>query len=75
MKKTTFFVRIFDISPRVFTQIPGRRTLWMRNLILHPTSSSDRNLSKNTRRYVNNTNRKVVFFFSSSKINKYYFLF
>ena len=34
----------------------------------------DRNLSKNTGRYVKNTNKKVVFFFSSSKINKYYFI-
>ena len=31
------------------------------------------NLSKNTGRYVENTNKKVVFFFSSSK-NKYYFI-
>ena len=35
---------------------------WMRNLIPHPTSSLDRNLSKNTWRYVENTNKKVVFF-------------
>ena len=38
------------------------------------TSSLDQNLSKNTKRYVKNTNKKVVFFFSSSKINKYYFI-
>ena len=49
-------------------------THWMRNLIMHPTRSRDRNLSKNTRIYVKNTNKKVVFFFSSSKINKYYFI-
>ena len=49
-------------------------TRWMRNLIPHPTSSLDRNLSKLTGRYVKNTNKKVVFFFSSSKINKYYFI-
>ena len=41
-------------------------THWMRNLIPHSTSSPDRNLSKNTGRYVKNTNKKVVFFFSSS---------
>ena len=35
---------------------------WMQNLILHPTSSLDRNLSKNTWRYVENTNKKVVLF-------------
>ena len=39
MKKTTFFVRIFDISAFPFTQIPIRRDRWMQNLILHPTST------------------------------------
>ena len=37
MKKTTFCVHIFDISPCVFTQILSERAHWMRNLILHPT--------------------------------------
>ena len=49
-------------------------TRWMRNLILHPTSSLDRNLSKNKGRYVKNTNQKSSFFHSSSKINNYYFI-
>ena len=31
IKKYTFFVCIFDISPRVFTQISIRRASWMRN--------------------------------------------
>ena len=31
IKKTTFFVCIFDISPRVFTQISIKRDRWMRN--------------------------------------------
>ena len=39
MKKTTFFVRIFDISPCVFTQILRGRAHSMRNLIPHPTST------------------------------------
>ena len=39
LKKTTFFVRIFDISHCVFTQILIRRARWMRNLIPHPTST------------------------------------
>ena len=34
MKKTTFCVRIFDISPCVFTQISSERACWMWNLIL-----------------------------------------
>ena len=37
-------------------------TRWIRNLIPHPTSSPDLNLSKNTGRYVKNTNKKVVFY-------------
>ena len=47
-------------------------TRWMQNLIPHPTSSPDWDLSKNTGRYVENTNKKNSF--SSSKINKYYFI-
>ena len=39
LKKTTFFVRIFDISHCVFTQILIERARWMWNLILHPTST------------------------------------
>ena len=31
IKKTTFFVRIFDISPCVFTQISIERAHWMQN--------------------------------------------
>ena len=35
----------------------------MQNQILHPTTSPDRNLSKNTGRYVENTNKKSSFFY------------
>ena len=38
-KKTTFCVRIFDISPCVFTQISIGRARWMCNLIMHPMST------------------------------------
>ena len=127
MKKTTFFVQSFDISPCFFTQILSGRARWMWNLILHPmsthtsyfwwtplpqiqeipekmwwwhhhhfflgiscfwgsgvhqkyamwvligceiksphpTSSPDRNLSKNTGRYVENTNKKSSFFYDT----------
>ena len=34
--KKLLFVRIFDISPCVFTQISSRRACWMYNLIPHP---------------------------------------
>ena len=36
----------------------------MENLIPHPTSSPNRNLSKNTR-YVENTNKKSSFFYDT----------
>ena len=39
IKKTTFFVRIFDISPCVFSLISTGRVRWMHNLIQHPTST------------------------------------
>ena len=74
IKKSTIFVCIFNISHYVFTQISIEKAHWMWNLILHPMTSPGRNLSKNTGRYVKNTNKKVVFFFSSSKINKYFII-
>ena len=39
LKKTTFFVGIFEISHCVFTQISIGRARWMRYLIPHPTST------------------------------------
>ena len=45
------------------------------NLIMHPRSSSDQNLSKNTGRYVENTSKIVVFLFSSSKLVNIILLF
>ena len=116
INKTTFFVCIFDISPRVFTQILNGRARWMRNLIPHPTSthstssfrffryflflgqqgpsklcrvgtrwmwnliphptsSPNRNLSKNTGRYVKNTNTESSFFFLPPKLINIILLF
>ena len=75
IKKTTFFVHIFDISPWVFTQISIKRAHWMRNLMLHPVSSLDQNLSKNIGRYVENTNKKVVFYFLPPKLINIILLF
>ena len=39
MKKTTFCVHIFDISPYCFTQILSGRACWMHNLIMHLMST------------------------------------
>ena len=69
-----FFRYFLFLGQRGPSKVCRVGTRWMQNLILHPTSSPDRNLSKNTGIYVKNTNKKVVFFFSSSKINKYYFI-
>ena len=60
IQKTTFFVRIFDISPCVFSRILIGRSCWMQNLIPHSMSPPNRNLSKKMGRYVENTNKKVV---------------
>ena len=38
-EKTTIFVRIFDISPYVFTHISRGGACWMWNLIPHPMST------------------------------------
>ena len=39
IKKNYFFLRIFNISPCVFTQISIKRDHWMQNLITHPMST------------------------------------
>ena len=61
-EKNYLFVCIFYISSCVFTRISIERAHWMQNLIPHPMSSLDENLSKNTGRYVENTNKKSSFF-------------
>ena len=63
---------VFGVAGAIKSMLSGTR--WMWNLILHPTSSPDQNLSKHTGRYVENTNTKSSFFLSSSKINQYYFI-
>ena len=50
-------------------------TCWMRNQILHPTSSPDWNLSKKTGRYVENTNTKSSFFLFPPKLINIILLF
>ena len=64
MTSSSHFFRYFLF---LGSQVPSKvclvGTCWMRNLISHPRSSFDRNLSKNTWRYVENMNKKVVFFY------------
>ena len=74
MSSSRFFRYFLFLGYRGPSKVCSVGTRWMRNRILHPTSSPNQNLSKNTGRYVENTNKKVVFFFSSFKINKYYFI-
>ena len=38
-EKTIFSTHIFNLSPKVFTQISSGSTRWMRNLIPHPRST------------------------------------
>ena len=57
-----FFKYFLFLGYRGTLKVCNVGTRWMWNQILHPTSSPDRNLSKNTMRYVENMNKKVVFF-------------
>ena len=50
-------------------------TRWMWNLIPHPNISLNRNLSKNRGRYIENTNKKVVFSFLPPKLINIILLF
>ena len=43
----------------------------MRNQILHPRISLNQNLSKNTGRHVENTNKKIVFLWQICQFNHY----
>ena len=74
MSSSHFFKYFLFLGQRGPSKVCSVGTRWMWNQIPHPTSSPDRNLSKNTLRYVENTNTKSSFFLSSSKINQYYFI-
>ena len=63
IKKATFFVRIFDISPCVFTQISIGKARWMRNLIPHTTSTHttfDGPLYPKNKKYLKNWNDDII---------------
>ena len=69
MKSSSHFFRYFlFLGQRGSSKVCHVGTRWMQNLIPHPTRSPDRNLSKNIGRYVENTNKKVVFFIVSPKL-------
>jgi len=57
-----FFKYFLFLGLQVPSKVCRVSTRWMQNLISHPTSSRDRNLSKNTGRYVENTNKNNSFF-------------
>ena len=69
LKKTWRWQRFFRyflfLGQRGPSKVCRVGTCWMRNLILHPMSSLDRNLIKNTWRYVKNTNKKSSFFYDT----------
>ena len=62
MSSLCFFRYFLFLGLRGPSKLCQVGTRWMRNLILHPGKSLDRNLSKNTMRYVENTNKKNSFF-------------
>ena len=62
MTSSSCFFRYFMfLGQRGPSKVCQVGTRWMRNLIPHPMSSPDQNLRKSTRRYVENTNKRVVF--------------
>ena len=61
----TFFQVFLVFGVAVLSKVCRVGTRWMQNLIPHPTSSPDQNLSKNMGRYVENTNKKLAFFMMS----------
>ena len=71
----TFFQVFLVFGVAGLSKVCRVGTRWMRNLIPHPTSSSNRNLSKNTGRYVENTDKKVVFCFLPPKLTNIILLF
>ena len=70
-----FFMYFLFLGYRGPSKVFQVGTRWMRNLIPHPTSSPNRNLSNNTRRYVENTNKKIVFFLFPPKLINIVLLF
>ena len=73
MLSSCFFRYFLFLGWRGLSKVCSVGNHWMWNQILHPMSSPGWNLSKNTGRYVENTNTKSSFFISFSKINQYYF--
>ena len=70
----TFFQVFLVFGVAGSSKVCSMGTCWMQDLFPYPMSSLNQNLSKNTGRYVENTNTKSSFFHSSSKINNYYFI-
>ena len=71
----TFFRYFLFLGLQYPSKLCQVDTCWMQNLIPHPTRSPDRNLSKNTGRYVENMNKKVVFSFLPPKLINIILLF
>ena len=61
----TFFQVFLVFGVSFLSKVCQVGSRWMQNLIPHPTSYPNRNLSKNTRRYVKNTNKKSSFFYDT----------
>ena len=76
MTSSSHFFRYFlFLRKRGPSKVCRVGTRWMQNLILLPTRSPNRNLSKITGIYVKNTNKKVVFSFLPPKLINIILLF
>ena len=68
MMTSHFFRYFLFLGQRGPSKVCSVGTRWMRNQIPHPMSSHDRNLSKNTMRYVENMNKKSSFLMTNMSI-------
>ena len=62
---TTFFRYFLFLGQRGLSKVCSVGTRWMRNLHAHPMSAHTRNSSKKRGRYVENSNKKIIFFMTN----------
>ena len=70
-----FFQYFLFLGQKGMSKVCRVGTHWMQDFIPHLTSSSNRNLSKNTGRYVKNTSKKQFFSFLPPKLINIILLF
>ena len=68
---TTFFRYFLFLGERGISKVCSVGTRWMRNLHPHPMSVHTRNSSKKRGRYVENSNKKIIFLWQICQVNHY----